>query len=106
MRHFVLSNTTKYRVETIEDVESFHTELQAQATKDGYQLSSFGYKEKYVKEKGEVIDSFFEVMVTFTVNDIKEPIIPIFDVELPYNPQSMLAAKDNVSDTVVENSFE
>lgn len=106
MRHFVLNNTTKYRVETIEDVESFHAELQSQAAKDGYQLSSFGYKEKYMKEKGEVIDSFFEVTVTFTVNDIKEPLIPIFDVELPYNSQSMLAAQDNVSETIAEDAFE
>lgn len=104
MRHFLLKNTAEYRVETIEDVVKFRQELQEQATKDGYSLSAFAYSEKLVKEHGEVVDNYFVVKATFSVNDAKDPTIPIFTVELPYNPESMLAAND--SEDVEEDIFD
>lgn len=94
MRHFVIKNTTEYRVETIEDVVKFREELQEKAQKDGYSLSAFSYAEKLVKEKGEIVDSYFSVKATFTVNDIKEPTIPIFDVDMPYDAESMVGSND------------
>ena len=98
MRHFVIKNTTEYRVETIEDVVKFREELQEKAQKDGYSLSAFSYTEKLVKEKGEVVDSYFDTKATFTVNDIKEPTIPIFDVDMPYAAESMLSTNNDDSE--------
>lgn len=102
MRHYVIKNTAEYRVETIEDVVSFREELQKQAAQDGYSLSAFSYSEKLVKEKGIVVDSFYQVKAVFTVNDIKEPTIPIFDVELPYAAESMLSTNDDSEDDIFE----
>lgn len=89
MRHFVIKNTAEYRVETIEDVVAFREELQKQAAQDGYSLSAFSYSEKLVKERGEVVDNFYVVKAVFTVNDVKEPTIPIFDVVLPYTAEKL-----------------
>ncbi len=89
MRHFVLKNTAEYRIDTIAEVVKFREELQSQAAQDGYSLSAFGYSEKLVKEKGEVVDSYYIVKATFTINDPKEPTIPIFSVKLPYAANEM-----------------
>lgn len=94
MRHFVIKNTAEYRVETIEDVVKFRQELQEQAQRDGYSLSAFSYTEKLVKAKGEVVDLFYDCKATFTVNDIKEPTIPIFNVELTYDAESLISSDD------------
>ena len=98
MRHYVIKNTAEYRVETIEDVVAFREELQKQAAQDGYSLSAFSYSEKLVKERGEVVDNFYAVKAVFTVNDMKEPTIPIFDVELPYAAESMRSTSDDDSE--------
>lgn len=98
MRHYVIKNTAEYRVETIEDVVTFREELQKQAAQDGYSLSAFSYSEKLVKEKGIVVDSFYVVKAVFTVNDVKEPTLPIFDVKLPYAADSMLSTNDDESE--------
>lgn len=90
MRHYVIKNTAEYRVETIEDVVAFREELQKQAAQDGYSLSAFSYSEKLVKERGEVVDNFYLIKVVFTINDYKEPVIPIFDVVLPYDAKNLL----------------
>lgn len=84
MHHFIIKNTAEYRVETIDEVVSFREELQKQAAQDGYSLSAFAYSEKLVKERGEVVSNYYIVKAVFTINDPKEPMIPIFDVVLPY----------------------
>ena len=84
MHHFIIKNTAEYRVETIDEVVSFREELQRQAAQDGYSLSAFAYSEKLVKEKGEIVDTYYIVKATFSINDAKDPMIPIFDVVLPY----------------------
>ena len=104
MRHFLLKNTAEYRLETVDDVVKFRQELQKQATKDGYSLSAFAYSEKLVKEHGEVVDNYYIAKATFTVNDSKDPTIPIFGVELPYNAENMIAT--NTNDDVEENIFD
>jgi hypothetical protein len=98
MQHFVCKNTTEYRVDTIEEVVSFRNELQQQAVSDGYFLSSFGYSEKLVKAQGEIIDSYYVVKATFTINDAKEPLIPIFDVNMPYAATKLNSSTGNESE--------
>lgn len=102
MRHYVIKNTAEYRVETIEDVVAFREELQKQAEQDGYSLSAFSYSEKLVKEHGEVVDAYYVAKAVFTVNDAKEPTIPIFDVELPYAAESMISNNDDSEDDIFE----
>ena len=45
-----------------------------------------------------MVDSFYQVKAVFTVNDIKEPTIPIFDVELPYAAESMRSTNNDDSE--------
>lgn len=93
MRHFVIKNTAEYRIDTIDEVVKFRDELQTQAAQDGYSLSAFGYSEKLIKEKGEVIDSYYIVKATFSINDSREPTIPIFSVKLPYAANEMIGGE-------------
>lgn len=98
MRHFVIKNTTEYRVETIEEVVKFREELQQKAQQDGYSLSAFSYTEKLVKEHGEIVSNYYLIKAVFTVNDIKEPTIPIFDVDMIYGAESLRSTNDNDSE--------
>ena len=98
MRHFVCKNTTEYRIDTIEEVVAFRDELQQQAVSDGYSLSSFGYSEKLVKAQGEIVDSYYVVKATFTINDAKEPLIPIFDVNMPYAATKLSSLAEDESE--------
>lgn len=71
MSKFVISDTTVYRVGTVEEVEKLHDELSSDPT---FALASFGYKTKYVKAKGEIIDEFQIVTAKKVFNDEKEPV--------------------------------
>ncbi len=94
MRHFVIKNTAEYRIDTIDEVVKFRDELQTQAAQDSYSLSAFGYSEKLIKEKGEVVDSYYVVKATFSINDPKEPTVPIFSVKLPYAASEMVSNEE------------
>ena len=71
MSKFVISDTTVYRVGTVEEVEKLHDDLLADST---FTLASFGYKAKYVKAKGEIIDEYQVVTAKKVFNDEKDPI--------------------------------
>lgn len=81
--HWVIKNTTEYRVETMPEVEDFHKRLQEQAVNGGYTLTNFAWAEKTVKEKGEVVDTYYQVKATFVFNALKDPENPFFNVEFP-----------------------
>lgn len=104
MRHYVLKNTTEYRLDTITEVVEFRDELQKTAAQDGYSLSSFGYSEKLIKAQGEIVDSYYVVKATFTVNDAKEPMIPIFDVNMPYAATKLTSMTENINEEENEES--
>lgn len=70
MNKYLLTSTDTYRVETVEDVEALHEELK---NNPRFQLVSFSYKTKYIKEKGEVIDEYQVVSAKKVFNDEKEP---------------------------------
>ena len=59
----------KHRIETLYDVENFHELLKAEAKEQNYNLSSFSYKEKTKKQKGEIIDQWMEVSITKIINE-------------------------------------
>lgn len=70
---FLLKTTEEYWLSDITTVESFHKELQTDATEQDYQLTGFSYTEKPIKEGKEVVDSYFIVKVTKVFDDAKEP---------------------------------
>ena len=67
---YLISATEVYRVKTVEDVEKLHEELKMDSH---FTLSSFSYKTRYQKSKGEVVDEWQLVTVKKTFNDEKEP---------------------------------
>lgn len=73
MIKWLIKSTNEFRLESMEDVEKFHKELQQEAAANGYTLSTFSWKEVEKKSKGEVIESWFIVKYTFVFNDSKAP---------------------------------
>ena len=82
--HWILKNTTEYRIDTIDEVEEFHQQLQDQAAEGGYTLTSFSWTKKEVHTK-EFDDIFFIVKVQFMFNAPREPELPYFKVDFPRN---------------------
>ena len=70
---FLLKTTEEYWLSDLVTVESFHKELQQDAIDQCYQLTSFAYTEKPIKEGKEVVDSYFIVKVVKVFDDAKEP---------------------------------
>lgn len=81
MIKWLIKSTNEFRVETMSDVEEFHKNLQNMAADGGYTLTNFAWAEKFVKEKGEVVDSYFSVKCTFQFNELKDPENPFTDVD-------------------------
>lgn len=69
----LIKSTNEVRVETEEDADNFHKELQKQAVDMGCVLSTFTKTLKEKKSKGEVLESWYVVKYVFTFNDVKEP---------------------------------
>lgn len=68
--NYLISVTEIYRLPTVNDVERLHQKLK----EDSYfTLSSFSYKTKQIKQKGEIIDEYQLVTVKKLFNDEKEP---------------------------------
>lgn len=67
---YLISNTVKYRVPSVADVEKLHEELK---NNKAFSLEDFSYKTKYIKEKGEVVDSYQLVTARQVFNDEKDP---------------------------------
>lgn len=70
MSKYVISDTTVYRVGTVDEVETLHEQLLNDST---FTLASFGYKTKYIKAKGEILDEYQLVTAKKVFNDEKEP---------------------------------
>ena len=69
----LIKATNEVRVETEEDADNFHKELQKEAEQIGCILSTFTKTLRQKKSKGEVIDEYYQIKYTYVFNDIKEP---------------------------------
>ncbi|MEG0153063.1 hypothetical protein [Clostridium sp.] len=79
MSKHLIKTTEVYRVDTVSEVEVFHTDLK----NDGnFVLDGFGYKQKQIKEKGEVVEEYNLVTVKKLFDDEK---YPSHDVDITYN---------------------
>lgn len=68
--NYLVNVVETYRVPTVADVESLHTEMKNDSH---FTLASFSYKTKQIKQKGEVIDEYQLVQVKKLFNNEKEP---------------------------------
>ena len=69
----LIKATNEVRVETEEEADQFHKELQKEAERIGCILSTFTKTLRQKKSKGEVIDEYYQIKYTYVFNDIKEP---------------------------------
>ena len=81
MIKWLIKSQNEFRLETMSDVEEFHKELQKEAENGGYTLTNFSWAEKAIKEKGEIVENYFQVKATFVFNTLKEPENPFTKVE-------------------------
>ena len=77
----LIKATNEVRVETEEDADNFHKELQKEAEEIGCILSTFTKTLRQKKSKGEVIDEYYQIKYTYVFNDIKEPFSYLKNIE-------------------------
>jgi hypothetical protein len=73
MKHLIYT-TEVYRVDSMDAVESLRAEVEDD---NRYAVSSFSYKAKCKKEKGEIIDEWYQVTVKKVFDDEKDPVANI-----------------------------
>lgn len=69
MKHLISYNVV-YRVPTVDDVLELREEL---SDLPNGKLESFSYAEKYIKEKGQIVEEYQLVKAKIVVNNEKEP---------------------------------
>ena len=77
--YYNLKTTNVYRVPTVEDALALRKWLEKNCIGE---LTSFAYKTKYIKAKGEIIEEYQVVTATITIDDEKDPegVMPV-DIE-------------------------
>lgn len=75
--YYTLKTTTNYRVPTVDDALKLREYLEKESCGE---LASFKYATKYIKEKGEIVEEYQLVTVTFNVDNEKEPegVMPVY----------------------------
>ena len=79
MSIYLVKTTDVYRVDSVGEVEQFHKDLKGDPH---FELESFAYQQKQVKQKGEIVDEYCLVTVKKKFND---PTEPTSDVSIAYN---------------------
>lgn len=83
----LIKTTNEVRVESEEEADQFHKELQKEAEKIGCVLSTFTKTLRQKKSKGEIIDEYYQIKYTYVFNDIKEPYTYLKNIEYNFtNP--------------------
>ena len=77
----LIKTTNEVRVETEEDADNFHKELQQEAEKIGCILSTFTKTLRQKKSKGEVMEEYYQIKYTYVFNDIKDPVSYLNNIE-------------------------
>ena len=67
---YTLKTTNVYRVPTVEDDLALRKHLERTCIGE---LTSFSYKTKYIKAKGEIIEEYQVVTATITIDNEKDP---------------------------------
>lgn len=78
---YLINSVDTYRVDGVAEVEQLHQELKEDSN---FELASFSYQTKQVKQKGEVIDEYQLVKVKKIFTEEKYPTVQvgiIYEVE-------------------------
>ena len=67
---YTLKTTNVYRVPTFEDALKLRKHLERNCIGE---LTSFSYKTKYIKSKGDIVEEYQVVTATITIDSEKEP---------------------------------
>lgn len=76
----LIKSTVEVRVETEDDVDKLHKEVQAQAAELGVTLGNFSQTLKQTKE-----EEFYQVKYTLQFNTLKEPTTTYSSIEYNIN---------------------
>lgn len=68
---YLINTVDTYRVDTVEEVEALHEALK---NDNHFTLTSFSYKTKQLKSKGDVVEEWQLVTAKKEFNNEKEPI--------------------------------
>lgn len=79
MVKYLINQTNTVRLGYLADVEAFHEELKHNSN---FELNSFSYTVKEIKQKSEVIGEYYIVKYKITFNNEKEP---ERQIEVEYN---------------------
>jgi len=85
MTKYLISDTTVYRVATVEDVEALHEEL---LNDPSFDLVAFSYKTKEIKVKGEVVEAYQMVTAKKVFTEEK---LPSAEYEVKYTEKEFEA---------------
>ena len=67
---YLINTTEVYRLDSMEAVEALQEAVKAD---NRYEVSSFTYKAKCKKQKGEIIDEWYQVSIKKVFNDESDP---------------------------------
>lgn len=81
MIKFLLKSVNEYRVETKEDADALHKQIEEEATGNGWTLTGWTETYKTKKSQGEIVEEWFVCKATVVFNDPKEPEIALKNIE-------------------------
>ena len=81
MIKYLIQTQTTIRVETEDDANQLHKEVEAFAHSNDYTLSSWTQTYKCRKAKGEIIEEYFLCKYVLIFNDVKEPETLLKDIQ-------------------------
>ena len=87
MNKFLISTTEVYRVDTDIEAEALINEAKADSN---YILTKYNCQQKELKQKGEIVDSWYRVTLVKEFNSEKEP-VAAFDIEYARGSQNRSA---------------
>ena len=73
MIKYLLKATNEYRVDTKDDADALHKQLEEEATNNGWVLSGWTEAYKTRKSQGEIVEEWYICKSTVIFNDAKEP---------------------------------
>lgn len=73
MIKYLIKATNEYRVETKDDADALHKQIEEEATNNGWTLSGWNEAYKTRKSQGEIVEEWFVCKSTVVFNDVKEP---------------------------------
>lgn len=92
MIKYLLKSVNEYRVETKEDADALHKQIEEEATDKGWTLSGWNEAYKTRKAQGEIVEEWYVCKSTVVFNDQKEPETVLKNIE--YNMEHF-ASQEN-----------